>query len=90
MHEVNHYSPVKINERPSRPRDIHTRAVRSAAASLRLGDIMIVLGIVLLLIGWLAGIPILTTLGVILLVIGAVLFLLGSTGRPVGGRAHYW
>jgi hypothetical protein len=51
---------------------------------------MIVLGIVLLLIGWLAGIPILTTLGVILLVIGAVLFLLGSTGRPVRGRAHYW
>jgi hypothetical protein len=51
---------------------------------------MIVLGIVLLLIGWLAGIPILTTLGVILLVIGAVLFLLGRTGRPVGGRAHYW
>jgi hypothetical protein len=48
------------------------------------------LGIVLLLIGWLAGIPILTTLGVILLVIGAVLFLLGRTGRPVGGRAHYW
>lgn len=51
---------------------------------------MIILGIVLLLIGYFAGIPILTTLGVILLVVGVVLFLLGSTGRAVGGRAHYW
>jgi Family of unknown function (DUF6131) len=55
-----------------------------------LGEFMIVLGIVLLLIGYLVGIPILTTLGVILLVIGVVLFLLGATGRQVGGRAHYW
>jgi membrane-bound ClpP family serine protease len=54
------------------------------------GDLMIILGIVLLLIGYFAGIPILTTLGVILLVVGVVLFLLGSTGRAVGGRAHYW
>jgi hypothetical protein len=51
---------------------------------------MIVLGVVLLLIGFLASIPILTTIGIILVVIGVVLFLLGSTGRPVGGRAHYW
>lgn len=29
-------------------------------------------------------------LGIILLVIGAVLFLLGSIGRAVGGRRHYW
>ncbi|MFG2551175.1 DUF6131 family protein [Streptomyces sp. NPDC048581] len=27
---------------------------------------------------------------IILLVIGAVLFLLGSVGRAVGGRRHYW
>ena len=50
---------------------------------------MIVLGVVLLLIGILANISILTTIGVILLVIGAVLFILGSMGRPVGGR-RYW
>ena len=47
---------------------------------------MIILGVVLLLIGILAGIPILTTIGTILLVIGAILFILGSMGRPVGGR----
>lgn len=50
---------------------------------------MLVLGLILLLIGWLAGIGILTTIGIILLVIGAVLWILGSTGRPVGGR-KYW
>ncbi|MFF2555399.1 DUF6131 family protein [Nocardia sp. NPDC058058] len=51
---------------------------------------MIALGLVLLLAGILLGIPILTTLGVILLVVGAVLMLLGSTGRAVGGRRHYY
>jgi Zn-dependent membrane protease YugP len=50
---------------------------------------MIILGVVLLLIGILAGIPILTTIGTILLVVGAILFILGSVGRPVGGR-RYW
>ena len=50
---------------------------------------MIILGVVLLLIGIFAGIPILTTIGVILLVIGAILFIMGSMGRAVGGR-KYW
>jgi hypothetical protein len=51
---------------------------------------MIVLGIVLLLIGFLAGIPILWTLGVILVVLGLIFELLGTTGRAVGGRRHYY
>jgi hypothetical protein len=51
---------------------------------------MIILGLILLIIGWLAGISILVTLGVILLIIGAVLWILGSTGRPVGGRRYWW
>jgi hypothetical protein len=50
---------------------------------------MIILGVVLLLIGILAHISILTTIGVILLIVGAVLFILGSTGRAIGGR-RYW
>ena len=50
---------------------------------------MIVLGIVLLIIGIVAKIPVLDTLGVILVVVGAVFFLLGSTGRAIGGRRHY-
>jgi hypothetical protein len=51
---------------------------------------MIVLGLILLLIGWLAHISILTTIGIILLVVGAVLYLLGATGRAVGGRKHWY
>ena len=47
-------------------------------------------GLILLLLGFLLGIPILWTIGVILLIVGVVLLLLGRTGRAVGGRAHYW
>jgi len=39
---------------------------------------MLILGCVLLLLGWLLGISILTTIGIVLLIIGAVLFLLSS------------
>jgi Family of unknown function (DUF6131) len=51
---------------------------------------VIVFGIVLLILGVVTGISILWTLGVIFLVVGAVLFLMGSMGRAVGGRRHYW
>lgn len=51
---------------------------------------MIVVGVVLLLIGFLIGIPILWTIGLIVLVVGLVMLLLGSTGRAVGGRRHYY
>jgi hypothetical protein len=47
---------------------------------------MIVLGIVLLLIGYFTGISILYTIGGFLVVIGVVLWVLGAVGRPVGGR----
>ncbi len=51
---------------------------------------MIVLGVVLLVVGYLLAIPILWTLGIILVVVGVILVLLGSAGRAVGGRRHYW
>jgi hypothetical protein len=51
---------------------------------------MIVLGLVLLVVGFLLHISILWTLGIILLVIGAILAILGGTGRMVGGRAHWY
>lgn len=51
---------------------------------------MIILGIILLVIGFLLNIPILWTIGVVLLVIGLILFVLGSTGRAVGGRRHWY
>lgn len=51
---------------------------------------MITLGLVLLLLGFVFGIPLLWSLGVILLVAGLILMVLGATGRAVGGRRHYW
>ena len=51
---------------------------------------MIVLGIVLLVVGFLLKIPILWTIGIILVVIGAILALLGAVGHAVGGRRHYF
>jgi hypothetical protein len=51
---------------------------------------MIVLGIILLVVGWLIGIPILYTLGIILVVVGVILELLGAVGRPMMGRRHYY
>lgn len=51
---------------------------------------MIVLGLVLLIAGWLLGIGLLTTVGIIVLVAGVILWALGSVGRPVGGRRWYY
>ena len=51
---------------------------------------MIVAGVVLLLLGLLLGVGILYTIGIILIIIGAVLWVVGSTGRAVGGRRHYY
>jgi hypothetical protein len=52
-------------------------------------DQMIVLGLILLILGWILGIGILWTIGLIVLIIAIVFFVLGQTGRAVGGR-KYW
>ncbi len=57
---------------------------------LRHGVNVILFGIVLFVIGLIAQIPILETIGVILVVVGVILALLGMAGRGVGGRRHYW
>ena len=51
---------------------------------------MIVVGIILLILGFVFKIAILWTIGIIVLVIGAILMLLGGMGRAVGGRRHYY
>jgi hypothetical protein len=51
---------------------------------------MIILGIVLLVVGFVAKIAIVWTLGIIALVIGLILVLLGAVGHAVGGRKHYF
>jgi hypothetical protein len=50
---------------------------------------MIILGVILLILGFVLNISILWTIGIIVLIIGAVLWILGAVGRPVAGR-RYW
>ena len=51
---------------------------------------MIILGIILLVIGFIAKIAILWSIGIILVVVGVILMVVGSMGRAVGGRRHYY
>lgn len=51
---------------------------------------MITLGVILLIIGFVAKVAILWTIGIILVVVGAILALLGMAGREIGGRRHYY
>jgi len=51
---------------------------------------MIILGLILLIVGFVTGIAILWSIGIIVLVIGLILALLGAADHAVGGRRHYW
>jgi hypothetical protein len=51
---------------------------------------MIVLGAILLILGFVLNISILWTIGIILLVVGAVFWILGAVGRPVAGRKAWY
>jgi hypothetical protein len=51
---------------------------------------VIILGILLLIIGFVAGIAILWIIGIVVVIIGVVLALLGMAGHAVGGRRHYF
>ncbi|MFD0169247.1 sigma-70 domain-containing protein [Streptomyces decoyicus] len=55
-----------------------------------IGAVMVVLGIILLVIGFVTGIAILWTIGIVLVAIGAILWLLGAMGHAVAGPKHYW
>lgn len=51
---------------------------------------MIILGVILLVIGFLVKIAIVWAIGLVVLAAGVILALLGAAGRAVGGRRHYW
>jgi len=51
---------------------------------------MIIFGVVLLIIGFVTGIPLIWSIGVVLVIVGLVLWLLGAMGHAVGGRNHYY
>jgi len=51
---------------------------------------VIILGIILLIIGFVTGIAIIWTIGIIAVVIGLILAVLGFAGHAIGGRRHYY
>jgi hypothetical protein len=55
----------------------------------KFGGVMIALGAILLILGFVFGVPILWNIGIIVMVVGAIFWVMGSVGRPVAGR-RYW
>lgn len=51
---------------------------------------MIILGVILLIAGFLLKLAIVWTIGIVVLAVGLILALLGAIGRGVAGRRHYW
>jgi hypothetical protein len=51
---------------------------------------MIILGVILLVIGFVLKIAIVWSIGILVLVVGLILVLLGAIGHAVGGRRHFW
>ena len=51
---------------------------------------MIILGIILLVAGFLFKISVLWAVGLVLLVVGLVMMIAGRMGHAVGGRHHYY
>ncbi len=51
---------------------------------------MVIIGVALLLIGFLMHIHVLWVIGIAALVIGLVLYALGYAGRPIGGRRGWY
>jgi len=51
---------------------------------------MIILGLVLLVVGFVANVAILWTLGILILLVGAVLGIAGRSGHQVAGRKHWY
>jgi hypothetical protein len=51
---------------------------------------MIILGVLLVLIGWFVKLSLLYYIGGVLLIVGVVLLILGAVGHPVAGRRYWW
>jgi membrane-bound ClpP family serine protease len=67
-----------------------TAANNSRSPNVERSPLVIILGVILLIIGFVSGIAIIWTIGIIALLVGLVLALLGAVGHAVGGRRHYW
>ena len=61
-----------------------------AASGIAVAQFEVLASLILLVLGWIFSISILWTIGIILVVVGAILWVLGTAGRQIGPRAHYW
>ena len=68
------------------PRNGYPHVSGIGRGNRKIGATVIVLGIILLVIGYFTGLSILYTIGGLLLVIGIILWILGAVGHPVAGR----
>jgi uncharacterized membrane protein HdeD (DUF308 family) len=51
---------------------------------------VIILGVILLIIGFIAKVAIIWTIGIVVVVVGAILAVAGMSGHAVRGRRHYF
>jgi hypothetical protein len=51
---------------------------------------MIIIGIILLIIGFVVKVAVLWAIGIVVLAVGLILALFGAMGHAVGRRRHYW
>ena len=51
---------------------------------------MIISGVILLIVGFIAKVAIIWMMGIIVVVVSAIVALLGSTGHAIRGRRHYF
>jgi undecaprenyl pyrophosphate phosphatase UppP len=64
-----------------------------ATRGVEIGVTVIVLGIIILILGLVLDTTIkglLTGIGLVLIVLGAVFWILGRSGRRIGGRSHWY
>jgi membrane-bound ClpP family serine protease len=61
-----------------------------SAKTIGEGVCVIILGLILLIIGLIVGSGILWVIGLVLILVGALLWLLGSMDRAIGGRRHWY
>jgi hypothetical protein len=51
---------------------------------------VITFGALLMLLGFVFGVPAMWSIGSVVLLVGVVLWLLGANGHEIGGRRHYY
>lgn len=62
---------------------------RATARSRRAVSELIILGVILLVLGFVFSIPILWTIGLVLVAVGVGLLIVGATGRAIAGRWNW-